>query len=206
METFVDPRIERSRRVIREAALTELAAAGYDAFSIESVAARAGVGKSTIYRHWVSKTTLIADALETLNEQPAVEAGTGTPRERVARLLQHLTEVLGDSAFAACIPALIHAAERDGTVRDFHHRYAARRRQALIDTIADGVAAGDFPSHLDAELAAVALAGAIFYRRLMTGEPLDPARVPALIDTVLGPADPRPPAVGTDPATARACL
>ena len=50
------------------------------------------------------------------------------------------------------------------------------------------MASGDFPPHLDAELAAVALSGAIFCLRLMTDERLDPARVPVLIDTVLGPA------------------
>jgi TetR/AcrR family transcriptional regulator of autoinduction and epiphytic fitness len=204
VDRFVDPRIERSRRVIRQAALIELAEAGYDGFSIESVANRAGVGKSTIYRHWVSKTALIADALETLNEQPAPDAGAGTPREGVERLLRHLAEVLVDSTFSACVPALIHAAERDVTVRDFFHSYSARRRQTLVDTIADGVASGDFPPHLDADLAALALAGAIFYRRLMTGEPLDPALVPALIDNVLGPIDRRKHAAGTEPAKARA--
>lgn len=61
------------------------------------------------------------------------------------RLLRHLAEVLTDSTFGACLPALIDAAERDAAVRDFHHAYSARRRQALADVIADGVAAGQFP-------------------------------------------------------------
>ena len=60
-----DPRVERSRQVILAAALGELGEAGYGAFTIESVAARAGVAKSTIYRHWPDKITLIADAFET---------------------------------------------------------------------------------------------------------------------------------------------
>jgi TetR/AcrR family transcriptional regulator of autoinduction and epiphytic fitness len=196
---FVDPRIERSRRVIRQAALTELAETGYGGFSIESVASRAAVGKSTIYRLWGSKIALIGDALETLNTQPAPDAGAGAPRQRVERLLHHLAEVLIDSTFSACVPALIQAAERDVTVRDFLHRYSARRRRALQDAIAAGVAGGDFPPHLDAGLASLALSGAIFYRRLMTGEPLDPALVPALVDTVLGPADRLGLAAGTAP-------
>jgi TetR/AcrR family transcriptional regulator, regulator of autoinduction and epiphytic fitness len=52
--------------------------------------------------------------------------------------------------------------------------------------IAEGVATGDFPAHVDPELAALALLGAIFYRRLMSGEPFDPARAGELIETVLG--------------------
>ena len=43
---------------------------GYAGFRMESVAARAGVGRSTLYRHWPDKAALIADALETLNVQP----------------------------------------------------------------------------------------------------------------------------------------
>ena len=61
-----DPRIERSRRVILEAALAELGEVGYGALTIESVAARAGVGKSTIYRHWSGKLNLVEDAFRTL--------------------------------------------------------------------------------------------------------------------------------------------
>lgn len=185
----VDPRIERSRRIIREAALVELAETGYGGFTIEGVASRAGVGKSTVYRHWGSKIALIADALETLNEQPAADLGDGTARERVERLLRHLAEVLVDSTFAACVPALVDAAERDPAVRDFHHAYSARRRQTLADTIATGVASGEFPTDLDPDLASLALAGPLFYRRLMTGEPLNPALIPDLIAMVLGPAD-----------------
>src|SRR5205807_9252928 len=66
VDTEQDPRIERSRRVILEAALAELGEAGYGALTIESVAPRAGVGKSTIYRHWSGKLTLVEDAFRTL--------------------------------------------------------------------------------------------------------------------------------------------
>jgi hypothetical protein len=76
-------------------------------------------------------------------------------------------------------------------VRAFHHRYSAARRQSLIDIIAEGIASGELPAHLDPELAALALLGSIFYRRLMTSEPLDPGRARDLVDTVFGPASTR---------------
>lgn len=173
--------------MIRQAALAEFGQAGYGGFTMESVAQRAGVAKSTVYRHWDSKLALIADALEILNEQPAPEPDDCTPRERVERLLRHLAEIVEDSTFSACIPALVDAAERDAAVRTFHHRYSASRRQTLVDAIAAGVASGDFPTGLDPDLASLALAGPIFYRRLMTGDPLGSALIPELINTVLGP-------------------
>ena len=184
----VDPRITRSRQVILLAALDELGEAGYGAFAIELVAARAGVGKSTIYRHWPDKVALIAAAFETLHEERAPDIVSGSPRVRLERILRHVAEVLGDSTFSACMPALIEGAERDRDLRKFHHRFQTETRRPLIAVIAEGVAAGDFPRHIDPELAAVALLGALFMRRLMTSAPFKPARVGELIDTVLGPA------------------
>lgn len=183
-----DPRIERSRLVIRRAALDELGQAGYGAFAIESVAARAGVAKSTIYRHWPDKLALIADALQTFHEQavPAIEGVP--PRERVHLLVRHVAEVLVDSTFSACIPALVEGAERDARLRAFHHQYSAARRQELTGVVAEGVAAGDFPAHLDPALAALALLGPLFYARLMSDRPFDPERSRELVDLVLASA------------------
>src|SRR5262249_61745515 len=111
-----------------------------------------------------------ADALEPLNTQPdpARELADGDARQRVELILSPLVEVLGDSPLSACVPALIHAAETEPALRDFHHAYSARRRQRLTDTIAVGIEAGEFPSRVDPDAASTALAGAMFYRRLVT--------------------------------------
>ena len=143
------------------------------------------MARSTIYRHWSDKLALIADAFETFHEQMVPHIETGPPRERVERLVRHVAEIVVDSTFSVCIPALIEGAERDPRVREFHHRYSAERRQALVDVIAEGVASGDFPAQVNPELAALALLGGIFYRRLMTGQSFDPAGTPELVDAVL---------------------
>nr|WP_090277844.1 TetR/AcrR family transcriptional regulator [Mycolicibacterium komanii]CRL72889.1 transcriptional regulator [Mycolicibacterium komanii] len=183
-----DPRVEHSRRAILRAALDEFADAGYAGFRMESVATRARVGRSTLYRHWPDKASLIADALETLNVQPnpAREAPTGTSRERVEILLEHLARALSDSAVSACIPALAHAAETEPEIRRFFHTYSAQRRRRLTDTITSGVSDGEFAARVDPEAASVALSGALFYLRLATDEPADPEFLRALVDTVLG--------------------
>jgi AcrR family transcriptional regulator len=183
-----DPRIERSRAVILEAVVQELAELGYGGVTVESVAARAGVGKSTIYRHWPDKLDLIADAFETFHEQMVPSLGDRTTREGIELLLRHVAEVVADSTFSRCIPAMIEGAERDRRVREFHHRYSAQRRQVLVDLVSRGIAEGDFRADLDPELATAALLGTVFYRRLMTGEPFDPGQAAELVATVLGPA------------------
>src|SRR5580704_10355009 len=95
-EGVVDPRVERSRQVILQAALDELGSVGYGAFTIESVASRAGVGKSTIYRHWPDKLAVIADAFETFHVQMVPSIETGSVRARVTRLVRHVAEVVVD--------------------------------------------------------------------------------------------------------------
>jgi AcrR family transcriptional regulator len=171
--------------VILKAAVDELASVGYGRVTIEGVAARAGVGKSTIYRHWPDKLALIADAFETFHEQMVPDVASRSPRESIEVLLGHVAAVVVDSTFSRCIPALIEGAERDPRVREFHHRYSAERRQALIDLIARGIKEGDFRTELDPELATVALLGTIFYRRLMTDEPFQPEETSELVDGIL---------------------
>jgi len=183
----VDPRIERTRIVVRRAALDELGDIGYSAFTIESVAARAGVAKSTIYRHWPDKLALIADAFETSHEQMVPSIETAIARERVTALICHVAEVLTDSTFSRCIPALIEGAARDSRLRQFHYRYSGERRRSLTAAIQQGIATGEFREDIDADLAAQALLGAIFYRRLMSDQALEPSRAGDLVVTVLGP-------------------
>jgi AcrR family transcriptional regulator len=183
----VDPRIVHTRQVVRAAALAELAAVGFGGFTIESVAARAGVGKSTIYRHWDGHLHLIADTLESLNQQPIPEPDGGNARNQIEQLLRHFAEAMAHPDLSAAVPALVEASERHPAIAKFFRDYNARRRQILVDAIKAGVDAGELSPHLDAELTALALAGPILYRRLMTDDPFAPDEVRKLVTTVLGP-------------------
>lgn len=68
---LVDPRAERTRWAVWQGVVDELAQVGYGALTVEAVAGRAGVAKSTIYRHWRDKVSLIADAFEFANIETA---------------------------------------------------------------------------------------------------------------------------------------
>jgi AcrR family transcriptional regulator len=184
VETEQDPRVERSRRVILEAALEELGEVGYGALTIEAVAARAGVGKSTIYRHWSGKLALVEDAFRTLKAQ-ALVPDSGSLRERVTDFLEQLARLVEESMYSACMPALIEAAERDPQVRAFHCDFSTERRAVLVDVLRAAVSTGELPHDSDPELLADALIGPIVMRRLMFFEPFDPKLVPALVDQVL---------------------
>ena len=154
---------------------------------MEGVAEATGVSKSTVYRHWPTKLALLRDALEELNLQPDVDVKEGSARVQVERLLKHLVAALSGSVIGSCIPALIEAAEHHREVAEFLHGYSHRRRSTLTAVLRKGIEEGEFPAHLDPELASVVLSGPIFYRRLMTATPLTAKDVPRLVWQVLGP-------------------
>ena len=187
----VDPRVERSCRVILEAVLEELGEVGYGAMTIERVAARAGVGKSTIYRHWPGKLELVEDAFRTLKASVVAPEG-GSFRDRVVGLLEQVAMIVAESTYSACMPALIDASERDPKVRDFHNRFSAERRAVLVNLLQAGVEHGDLPPTTDPELLADALVGPIVIRRLMMNAPCDPGLVPSLVDQILPPSPVKP--------------
>jgi TetR/AcrR family transcriptional regulator of autoinduction and epiphytic fitness len=184
--TSLDPRIERSRRLICDAALEEMGEVGYGAMTIESIARRAGVGKATVYRHWNGKLDLIESALDSVSTDMMIPQD-GSTRERIAAVLGWLAAYLSDveARGSSCMPALVSAAQYDSAVRDFHHRFSATRRQVLIDLINVGKESGDFTTTADSQLLAEMLVGPLFYGRMMSGELFPPERVGEIIDVVL---------------------
>lgn len=183
----MDRRIEKTLTNAREAAIDVLARGGFAGFTMEAVADRSGIAKSTLYRHWPDRIALLSDALETLNLQPRrwEPLQPNELRARVIELLVHLASVLENSRIASVIPALIEAAEHHPQVASFLHAYSASRRQALVGLLREGVALGELPADFDPELAALVMSGPIFYCRLMSPTSFAVAKVPELVDFAL---------------------
>lgn len=91
---------------------------------------------------------------------------------------------MSNPAMSATVPARIDAIERDQTIMQLFHRYNDDRRRAPIDAIATGIDTGQLDT-LDPELTALAPAGPITYRRVMTGTPLPADHIDDLIDQVI---------------------
>ncbi len=176
-----DPRVTRSRRAVLAASVEELAERGYGGFTIDGVARRSGVARSTIYRLWSGKLPLVDEALSTLNPPPAELASEAPPT--AYDLLHHLDQALNTGPVAACLPALVDGAERDPAVRRLHHTQSRRRRRAMVEAV--GRARPEVAGTRDAELIADALAGALFYTRLMSPRRLSRADLDRLVGLLL---------------------
>lgn len=190
-----DPRVTRSRAVVRAAAREELAEVGLGGFTIDGVASRAGVGRSTIYRHWGDRMTLVRDAISSASPQPPPEPTRGDPLGRVHELAHHLVEAMSDPATFRFLIALVAAAEQDEQVAAIHHADMERRRGALVEALQAARDAEVVRGDLDPELAAACIAGAIVHQRMIRPRPVGPDEVDALVAQVIGPppVDPAPP-------------
>jgi len=166
-------RSERAHAAIYRAALAGLDAEGYGRLSIESIAARAGAGKATIYRWWPSKAALILDAyVHTHARQVAVPVG---PFEAaLARFLADTCRRLRTTSDGPAMAALMAEAQRDAAFGAmFRRRWIAARRGVLGQLLQRGVREGRLRRGLDLEVVLDMLYGPIWYRLLNRHAPLD---------------------------------
>jgi AcrR family transcriptional regulator len=157
---------------------------GLGGLTIEGVAARSGVAKTTIYRHWSDRNELAFQSIESIMETPVFEQN-GSLRADVVSALDHLVEGLREAPWAAVLPTMIDAAERDDDVLVLAREFAARRRTGLEQRLGAAVASGDLPGAADLDLLASQLVGPLFYRRFVSRQPISPGLVERHVDLVL---------------------
>ncbi|MEZ5374993.1 MAG: TetR/AcrR family transcriptional regulator [Acidimicrobiales bacterium] len=192
----VDPRIEHSRRIICDAALAEFAERGFDGMSIEAVAARAGVGKSTIYRHWSSRAELVDSAIRSISITAGpVDSTTGDDvRSHLIRYLGQLDTMLHTDPWRGVLPAIIHAAERFPEVREIQLRFANEKRAALRSVLQQAIDDHQLAADTDLDVLVRTLVGPLFLGRLMLNEPVGADLITRMVTTLIPPPPLPPPA------------
>jgi AcrR family transcriptional regulator len=167
------PREVRLDGAIIAATLELVAEVGIHDFRMDDVAVRAGVGKAAIYRRYRSKDELVTATVAALVSEITVP-DTGSTREDLLALMREAVEVYSDPIKAGIMPSLVGAMpQRPELARAIRDGFLARRRAALRAVLDRGVARGDLRADLDVELALDVLGGALFYRLLITGGPID---------------------------------
>ena len=176
-----------AERAILDAADELLAERGFAGTSIEAVAARAGVGKQTIYRWWPTRADLILDAyLERTERELPGPPAPGTATEQLRGLLRGLVTILGDTDSGRIVAGLVAQAQHDPAFASrFRDRFIARRRQILAAVLEHGQATGELRADLDLDVAIDAFYGPIIYRLLFAHAPLDRTFADTLTDELL---------------------
>lgn len=141
--------------------------------TVEGIAATARVHKSTLYRWWPDKTALVADALsEHLSTGPVPD--TGNTRDDVIAWLRVTIANYTATPAGVAMPALISdlASRPDGLGAFRESFFLAQRRAGCAALIQRGIERADLPPDTDIELFMDALAGTVFYRELVSGQPI----------------------------------
>jgi AcrR family transcriptional regulator len=179
------PRRASAGPAIIEATLELLADRGFQETTIDAIAARAGVGRNTIYRRWSSKEELIADALHELTAELDVHEGD----DLYALLLdwvQDFARVFADPTFGRILPAVLGELQRNPVfARVYSERNVRPRYDALLELLEQAREQGELRPDVDIEQVADLLVGAPFVRLLPVGlPPLTERYAEELLETI----------------------
>lgn len=162
-ERGLDPRIVRSRRAVLDAATELLVEAGPRAVTVDAVAERSGVAKSTLYRHWDSRTALLIDVLSTNVPEVAAPPPGLEFSESLRLLVREVAGVLGNAEWAAMMPALLSLKQHMAELRQISDADQERKIEALAEVLDLGVAEGVLPAGLDPSMVATVLIGPVVF-------------------------------------------
>ncbi len=166
------------------ATLEMLREVGLGGLTIEGIAARSGVAKTTIYRHWAGRGELAFQSIESIMDTPR-HARTDSLRNDLLSALTMLVDALRSAPWAEVLPTMVDAAERDEHVLLLAREFASRRRVSLEQRLDEAVAHRQLPGDTDVELLASELVGPFFYRRFISRQPITAEHVERHLDVVL---------------------
>ncbi|MGW0991783.1 TetR/AcrR family transcriptional regulator [Streptomyces sp. NPDC002520] len=196
-------RSEKSRRAIYAAALDLVGEVGYPKTTVEGIAARAGVGKQTIYRWWPSKAAVLLEAFLDLSRQAAEEAGqepyvipdTGDLAADLKAVLRITVDQLVDPRFE--VPSRALAAEgvvNEPVGREFVSKLLEPQLQLYVDRLRSAQDAGAVRADVDPRIALELFVSPLAQRWLQRTGPITYDYTDTLVDYALhgiGPQTPR---------------
>jgi AcrR family transcriptional regulator len=163
-----DPKLDRA---ILDATLELLASEGYDGLTIEAVAAKAGVGKASVYRRFSGKEELVVEAVASLSEQPELVQGAGV-RDQLVALLETIRRKNDSSISGKIFPRLLSAGiENPRLLQRYREQVLDPRRQQFLDVVQRGVEEGLIRPDVDPGHAVDLVVGPMVYRNLIRHDP-----------------------------------
>ncbi len=176
----------RTDAAILEATRELLIEQGVHGLTMEGVAARAGVGKTTIYRRYRSKNELALAVLVDMVEQASPVPDSGDTRHDLLAFVERAIDTLRSPGMGRVMQQLVPDLATDPELADgFRDHVLSARAAEVRQLVTQAVARGDLPADTDPELAHEMLFSPIYYRLLLTGAPLDHELAERVVDTTL---------------------
>jgi AcrR family transcriptional regulator len=179
------PRSEQAEQAIIKAALELFAEKGPDGLCVEAVAARAGVGKATVYRRWRNKEDLLLAALGSL-KSPLPDPDTGSVRDDLIAMVTVMSQDAVDPARQRQFTLLLGEGEKyPKLMARFAETVVEPRRDIMRNALRRGIEAGQIRPDLDIEVAMLTLTGAAMSRGRCEIIPHDGEFAERVVDSLL---------------------
>ena len=177
---------ERRRGAILDATRELLAEGGVHGLTVEGVAARAGVAKTTIYRRWRSKEELALEVLIDMVERFVATPALDDTRAELVAFVGNAVRILGTTLMGRVMQGLVSDLAADPELaRAFRQRVVATRVAEVERLVERGIARGDLRLDSDRELLHELLFGPVYYRLMLSGRPLEDGLAERIVDAVL---------------------
>ncbi len=177
----IDPRIERTRRVVLDAAAELVGECGFGRASIEAISERSGVARSTIYRHWPERSELLVEAVGK-RVGPTAAVDSGDLRTDLLQIFSHLGNLLSSEPTRCVAASFIAEAMRDPELAALHAKFTERRRAISTTLIEKAISRGDLPKTTDPAAMADDLAAPVFFRALILHQPIETTWIESHVD------------------------
>jgi AcrR family transcriptional regulator len=179
------PRSDRVHRAILDAAREMLIEVGYTKLRLEHVAARAGVGKATIYRRWATKEALALELVMELASPHIAIADSGDTRDELLAATMNALRAITETPFGPVIRALLSQIAINPALGDpFRATVVQSRRDEIGRVVERGIARGDLRPDAAVDLTTELLVGPVYFRLMFGGE-LDAEFAGRIVDAVL---------------------
>lgn len=179
------PRSERAEQAILDAALEAIAERGVDGVHCEDIAARAGVGKATLYRRWPGKEDLLIAAFGSL-KSPLPEPKGESVREDLVAMLDVMARDADDPRYARQFALLHGEGQRyPRLVARYKEQVVEPRRELIREVIRRGIETGELRPDTDVEVVMLTLTGAVLAREKHDGRPAEPGFAARVVDELL---------------------
>src|SRR5262245_10460543 len=165
-----------------------LSEAGLAGVTVDAVARRSGVAKTTIYRHWPSREALLLDACAQMGPHFDIP-DEGSFSNDVRALAQRVFEQLLSGPYAAILLSLMDAAERNPDLAALLAAAQAKLVEAVRTVLTRARARGELRHLPDASNLAALIVGPLLYRRLFSREPLSEGFFRLIVESVVRAAD-----------------
>jgi AcrR family transcriptional regulator len=179
------PRSARTTAIL-DATRELLAKGGVRELTVEGVAARSGVAKTTIYRRWRSKDELALAVLMDMVQTVVAVPELADTRSELIALVKGAVRVLGKTLMGTVMQGLVSELSSDSELGvAFREEVVALRMAEVQRLLARGIERGEIRPDADAGLAHELLFGPVYYRLFLSGEPLDSGLAERIVDAVL---------------------